>query len=129
MIYQQCGVRCHLNRLSRCLTGHAPTGEYARRILKNEDFARCWCFPLVRRERAEEQRARMEAVQRERERLWRIQQEEKRREEERRKREEVAQRKLRSMGVCAAGYRWIPEGGGYRCEAGGHFVSNAQLGL
>ncbi len=48
----------------------------------------------------------------------------------RRKEQEVqAQKKLREMGVCVAGYRWIKQASGYRCEAGGHFVSDAQLGL
>ena len=51
-------------------------------------------------------------------------------EEERKKREEAkVQQKLRHMGVCEAGYRWIKQPGGYRCEAGGHFVTDAQLGI
>lgn len=45
------------------------------------------------------------------------------------KREERVQQRLREMGVCCMGYRWIKQGDGYRCEAGGHFVSNGQLGL
>jgi hypothetical protein len=48
---------------------------------------------------------------------------------EERKKEEKAQAKLRQMGVCVAGYRWIKQASGYRCEAGGHFVSDAQLDL
>ena len=47
----------------------------------------------------------------------------------RQKREERVQQRLRQMGVCCMGYRWIKEGGGYRCEGGSHFVGNAQLGL
>ena len=52
-------------------------------------------------------------------------------EEERRRREqeERAQRKLRELGVCLAGYRWIKMGDGYRCAGGYHFVSASQLGL
>ncbi|GKZ94891.1 hypothetical protein AnigIFM59636_008622 [Aspergillus niger] len=49
--------------------------------------------------------------------------------EERKKKEEEAQRKLREMGVCPVGYRWIPQASGYRCAGGSHFVSSAQLGL
>ncbi|KAL9068301.1 MAG: hypothetical protein Q9157_006551 [Trypethelium eluteriae] len=49
-------------------------------------------------------------------------------EAKRRKEEAQAQAKLRSMGVCPVGYRWIKQNGGYRCAAGGHFVSDAQLG-
>ena len=44
------------------------------------------------------------------------------------KEEAEAQKKLRAMGVCPVGFRWIKQGAGYRCAGGGHFVSNAQLG-
>jgi ATPase family associated with various cellular activities (AAA) len=49
--------------------------------------------------------------------------------EEKRKLEVKAQQKLRDMGICPAGFRWIKEEGGYRCSAGGHFVGDAQLGM
>ncbi|KAK7054631.1 hypothetical protein VNI00_003094 [Paramarasmius palmivorus] len=49
--------------------------------------------------------------------------------EEQQKKEAKAQQKLRSMGVCVAGFRWIRQGDGYRCAGGTHFVSNAQLDL
>ncbi len=49
--------------------------------------------------------------------------------EVRRKREARVQERLREMGVCEAGYRWIKQSGGYRCEAGGHFVGDGALGL
>ncbi|PLN78187.1 P-loop containing nucleoside triphosphate hydrolase protein [Aspergillus taichungensis] len=47
--------------------------------------------------------------------------------EERQRQEEKAQRKLREMGICPAGYRWVKIDSGYRCSAGGHVVSDAQL--
>ena len=52
-------------------------------------------------------------------------------EEEKRQREQEAkaQRKLRELGVCSAGFRWIKMGDGYRCAGGAHFVSASQLGL
>ncbi|KAI9822767.1 MAG: hypothetical protein M1832_003000 [Thelocarpon impressellum] len=50
-------------------------------------------------------------------------------EERRRQVEAQTQAKLRSIGVCMAGFRWIPQAGGYRCAGGSHFVSNAQLNL
>ncbi|KAF2837532.1 P-loop containing nucleoside triphosphate hydrolase protein [Patellaria atrata CBS 101060] len=56
----------------------------------------------------------------------------KRRKEEemrRREREERAQRRLRDLGICPAGFRWVKQAGGYRCSAGGHFVDDAALGL
>lgn len=53
------------------------------------------------------------------------------REEAERKRKEEArvQVKLREMGVCEMGFRWIRQVDGYRCSAGGHFVGNGQLGI
>ena len=49
--------------------------------------------------------------------------------EMKRKEEAKAQKKLRDMGVCPVGFRWIKRGTGYMCAGGGHFVSNAQLGV
>lgn len=49
--------------------------------------------------------------------------------ERKRKEEAEAQKKLRDMGVCPVGFRWIKQGTGYRCAGGIHFVSNAQLGV
>jgi SpoVK/Ycf46/Vps4 family AAA+-type ATPase len=50
-------------------------------------------------------------------------------ERKRQQEEAKAQQKLRSMGVCPAGFQWVKEAGGYRCTGGSHFVSNAALGL
>ena len=50
-------------------------------------------------------------------------------EEERKRKEQLAQQKLRRMGVCVMGYQWINVGNGYRCAGGSHFVSSAQLGV
>ena len=49
--------------------------------------------------------------------------------EEQKRIEEKAQQKLREMGVCIAGFRWIKQANGYRCAGGSHFISNAKLGL
>jgi hypothetical protein len=49
--------------------------------------------------------------------------------EEERRMEVKAQQKLRAMGICPAGFRWIKQEGGYRCTAGGHFVGDAELGM
>ncbi|KAG1740695.1 P-loop containing nucleoside triphosphate hydrolase protein [Suillus occidentalis] len=51
-------------------------------------------------------------------------------EQARRRREEAqVQQKLRQMGVCVAGYRWIKQSEGYKCAGGSHFVSNAELNI
>ena len=57
--------------------------------------------------------------------LRKIQEEEARR----RQGEARVQKKLREMGVCPAGFRWVKEQSGYRCAGGAHFVPNDQLGL
>ncbi len=53
------------------------------------------------------------------------------REAERKRKEQdaQAQRKLREMGVCPVGFRWINMGTHYRCAGGSHIVSMSQLGL
>ncbi|KAI4260726.1 MAG: hypothetical protein LQ352_000118 [Teloschistes flavicans] len=66
------------------------------------------------------QRRRVQAARLERER---------RAAEEEKRKEAAAQRKLRTLGVCVAGFWWIKQAGGYRCVGGSHYVSDAQLGL
>ncbi|KAK0239336.1 P-loop containing nucleoside triphosphate hydrolase protein [Armillaria nabsnona] len=75
-------------------------------------------------QRLEELRAREERERREAELQARREAEEKARKED-----QKAQAKLRQMGVCVAGYRWIKQDDGYRCAGGYHFVSNGDLGL
>ena len=68
-----------------------------------------------------EEEARLEAIKR----LER----EKRLEEARKKEQEhrKMQENLRRCGRCPAGFDWHPENGGWRCNGGSHWVSNAQL--
>lgn len=47
--------------------------------------------------------------------------------EENRHQEERKQQKLREMGVCTVGYRWIKSSNGYRCAWGSHWISDADL--
>lgn len=54
-------------------------------------------------------------------------QKQRQKEQEHRKHEQKAQQKLRDMGVCPVGYRWIKQASGYLCAGGSHYVSNEQL--
>ncbi|KAG2138476.1 P-loop containing nucleoside triphosphate hydrolase protein [Suillus clintonianus] len=57
-------------------------------------------------------------------------QREKHQEQARKRREEAqVQQKLRQVGVCTAGFRWIKQSQGYRCAGGSHFISKADLGI
>ena len=77
--------------------------------------------------RFEQERVRLELERRRREEhLARLERERKAAEEERRK-EAAAQQKLRTLGVCVTGFRWIKQAGGYRCAGGWHYVSDAEL--
>ncbi|KAI9764838.1 MAG: hypothetical protein M1840_007984 [Geoglossum simile] len=49
--------------------------------------------------------------------------------EAKRKKEAEAQKKLRKMGICCMGYRWIRQSGGWRCAGGTHWVSEGELVL
>jgi hypothetical protein len=53
---------------------------------------------------------------------------ERRKEEERLKRDLEAKAKLKRLGICPAGFEWIPQEGGYRCAGGTHYVTSAELG-
>nr|XP_018911146.1 PREDICTED: uncharacterized protein LOC109039891 [Bemisia tabaci]XP_018911147.1 PREDICTED: uncharacterized protein LOC109039891 [Bemisia tabaci] len=88
-------------------------GEEEARRLQELEKARIRAIQLKRAQEEEERRlqALREAQQRERQ------------------REQEAQKKLRQMGVCPVGYRWIKQSSGYRCAGGSHFVSDQQLGF
>ncbi|KAL9125846.1 MAG: hypothetical protein Q9217_005011 [Psora testacea] len=79
--------------------------------------------------RHEEERLRYELERRAHEAELEALQRKRQAEEEQRRKEREAQSKLRQMGVCCAGYRWIKQAGGYRCAGGYHFVSDAALGM
>lgn len=49
--------------------------------------------------------------------------------EEAREMEKRRQMKLRQLGPCPMGFRWIKQSGGYRCAGGSHFLDDAALGL
>lgn len=71
-----------------------------------------------------------EAAAREQQARAAAEREAKRKEEERlRKEDAVVQAKIRQMGVCVAGFRWIKQSDGYRCAGGAHFIDNAALGI
>lgn len=41
--------------------------------------------------------------------------------------ERAVQAALRHIGVCSAGYKWMRQANGWRCSAGGHFVSGQDV--
>ncbi|KAF2127934.1 P-loop containing nucleoside triphosphate hydrolase protein [Dothidotthia symphoricarpi CBS 119687] len=47
--------------------------------------------------------------------------------EKERKKEMEAQKRLRIMGPCPAGYHWIKQGMGYRCAGGSHWIDDAAV--
>ena len=49
--------------------------------------------------------------------------------EKQRKKEKAAQKKLRELGPCPAGFWWVKQVGGYRCAGGSHWLSDAHLNL
>ncbi|KAK0650649.1 NFX1-type zinc finger-containing protein 1 [Lasiodiplodia hormozganensis] len=88
------------------------------------------------REKAERERRRLEKIAAQRKRDEERAKIERKRKEElakiERKREErrveaKKQECLRKIGICPMGFRWIKQADGYRCEAGGHWVSNQEI--
>lgn len=77
----------------------------------------------------EQERLRHIALKEEQARIAERLEQERKEEEQRRKEEAKVQAKIRSMGICPAGYRWIKMGDGYRCGGGAHFLSNGELGI
>lgn len=77
----------------------------------------------------EQQRLQKIAAAVERERWIRELEARRQRELEEKRREAKVQEKLRHMGVCPVGFRWIKQSGGYRCAGGAHWVTDSQLGL
>ncbi|QIX01542.1 hypothetical protein AMS68_007059 [Peltaster fructicola] len=71
---------------------------------------------LAARRRREQERVRYELLRRQKEEM-----------ETKRKHEEKMQQKLKKMGVCCMGFKWIKQASGYRCAGGSHYVSDADL--
>ena len=120
-------LRQQSNALAEARAEEALQAARLQELRENQAKDQAEMLELKRRReeaRLAEQKARMErervAREMERARLER----ERRREEERK-----AQEKLREMGVCVAGYKWIKGAGGYRCAGGSHWVSDRELGI
>jgi hypothetical protein len=103
----------------------ASEREFQRAIKLDKDQAALQEAKQLR----EEARLRHESERRAQEELLEELERKRKAEEEERRKEVKVQQKLKTLGVCSAGYRWIKQSGGYRCEAGYHFVTDSQLGL
>ena len=79
--------------------------------------------------RHEQERIRHELEQRAREAELEILRRKRQAEEKARRKEQIVQMRLRQMGVCPVGFRWIKQAGGYRCAGGSHWVTDGELGL
>lgn len=79
------------------------------------------------RNRHEQKRLKHELERRAQEERPRQLQKKREEEQKRRTQEQEAQKKLRQMGVCPVGFRWIKQASGYRCAGRAHFVSNEQI--
>ena len=77
----------------------------------------------------EEARLRECEARAERERIAAVLAARQREQAEQKHKEDRAQAKLREMGVCAQGFRWVKQANGYRCAGGMHFVSDRELGI
>ena len=77
----------------------------------------------------EEARLQHEMERRAQEELLAVFERQRKAEEEERRKEAKVQQKLRTLGICPAGYRWNKQNGGYRCGGGSHFMTDSQLGL
>lgn len=104
------------------LKKQALAEQEARRKIEEESNAEARRLLELERLKAElEWRKQMEITKK-------IEEERKAKEQER-KREQAVQAKLRELGICPMGFRWIKQASGYRCAGGSHFVSNLELGL
>lgn len=82
------------------------------------------------RRKIEEEKVRLRKIEEDKGRQRKIE-EEKERQRQLAAKPEVAppevQKKIDKIGACTAGYPWKKAPGGYRCEAGGHFLSDADI--
>ncbi|KAE8349886.1 P-loop containing nucleoside triphosphate hydrolase protein [Aspergillus coremiiformis] len=107
----------------------------ARQALKDAEKQAVAAYPDETKNKGDDEKKRrheQERLQRELERraqedeLSRLQKQREEAEKQRRKEQET-QKKLRTMGVCCMGFRWIKQARGYRCAGGSHYVSNEAI--
>lgn len=101
--------------------------EAARLAAERAEQERLEMERFAREAKLEVERKRMEELARQAAERRRVAEQNRRRHELERQREAKVEQKLREMGVCVAGYKWIRSGSGYRCAGGSHFVSDSQL--
>jgi ATPase family associated with various cellular activities (AAA) len=122
-----------INALEKSIATHRKNEEVQREELRKSQQKEAEAKDAkeragILRER-EKARLKEQAARRAHERAVAELQAKKEQERRQREQEEKAQRKLRELGVCINGYRWIKVDNGYQCAGGYHFVSASQLGL
>ena len=116
-------AQCRLaQQAERKLAAERETAELRALQAKNDMEA----FELGRKR--EETRIRELEARMEKERIQQELDKQREIEMERKKKEQEVQTKLREMGVCPAGFRWIKQSGGYSCAGGSHWVDNGTPG-
>lgn len=115
--------------LKEALRKEQEAAEAVRKVLAAEKAAKDEEERKELMKQREMARLREIQMREEQDRLRKIREAQRIEQEKKLKEEAELQRKVQRMGRCPAGYRWIAVGGGYRCEAGGHYVSGAGLGF
>ena len=119
----------NLQQLENQLHGAKELAQQAQMDLRKKQAQKGQALDNELKRRHEEERLKLLAAKAEQGRIVAELEEKRKKVLEERKQEAQAQEKLRAMGVCVAGFRWIKQSSGYRCAGGSHFVPSERLGL
>jgi hypothetical protein len=125
----EAAIRRALEEEQRAVAEQEERDRALAELLENEQRARDDAERLELMRLREQARLRAAAAREERARKEAALKAQREAEAAARKEEQRVQAKIREMGVCVAGFRWIKQASGYRCAGGYHFLSNAELGI